>query len=397
MIDIKTKIKQILQQTPGCEEFLYPFLHKIQDDTSLISLATMLDIPASILQYGLERSIKREEQNSCNYQQMRERLIKPGHVNIAGFVNFLWQNEFVYEMKSKSEKSGIKLNLNIFPKHSIEQFQNYISLCTSPDDLPEILIGKGFSSFMSQRFVDKFVKTGSYSHPPVSDKTGRVFAKARLQDSQHDYHPFGVEEMVMIHDKTIPFSEELPKTWISVLEPKYANAIMQMGKAKRDHFGFNMMLYLYTKVGREGIEQYASNVKNKQHFSYIIKNMARNNGDSAPINIVHQFAGRFIRSDALEKTEVITTKDGNPCVCIFFLMKNSLCDHGIEMARHLYSPQIKSIMEKWGTAHITSELPTSGNPKIQWVGWNKIKELPLPYLKEELSETAYNHYKKAEL
>lgn len=397
MIDIKTNIKQILQQTPGCEEFLYPFLDKIQDDTRLISLAVMLDIPVGILQNGLDRSLKRIEQNPCNYQQMHERLIQPGHVNIAGFVNFLWQKEFVSEIKSKAKESGIKLNLNIFPKHSKKEFQNYLSLCSSPDDLPGILIGKGFSSFMSQRFADKFVKTGFYSHAPVSDEMGSIFRTAGLQDVQHDYHPFGVEEMVMIHDKTIPFSEELPETWISVLESGYANAIIQMGKAKRDHFGFNMMLYLHAEVGRTAIEKYASNVKNKQHFSYIIKNMARNNSDSAPINIIHQFAGRFIRSDALEKTEIITTKDGNPCVCLFFLMKNSLSEDGIEMAKHLYSPQIKCIMEKYGTAHITSELPASGNAKIQWVGWNKIKELPLPYLKEELSEIAYNHYKNDEL
>jgi hypothetical protein len=80
---------------------------------------------------------------------MRELLIKSDAVNITGFVNFLWQEPFINELKNKAEVMGINININIFPKHVKKVFQNYLAVCNNPDDLPEILIGKGFSSFMS--------------------------------------------------------------------------------------------------------------------------------------------------------------------------------------------------------------------------------------------------------
>ncbi|WP_282035961.1 ABC transporter substrate-binding protein [Saccharicrinis aurantiacus] len=392
MIDMHTNIEALILQTPECEEFLYPFMKGITSSSTLLSISKEHNVSVEALQYGLSRTIKRAEQNPLDYEQMRNRLIKPGHLNVAGFVNFLWQNEFINALETKAAALGINLNLNIFPKHSKKTFQNYLAVCDSPNDLPELLIGKGFSSLMSQRFVDKFVKSGNYAHPSVSSQMGNAFERANFRDVQQNYHPFGVEEMVMIRDKTIPFDKAMPQKWLDLLQPQYTNAIMQMGKSKRDHFGFNMMLYLHTKVGEQGIRQYANNVKNKQHFSYIIKNMARNNHDSALISIVHQFTENFIRSDAKQKTELLITEDGNPSVCHFYLMKNNASHQAIQMAQYFYSSDIKAILEKCGTAHITSDKPMSGSSKTQWVGWDTIKNSSLPFLKEELSEVAFQHF-----
>lgn len=392
MVDAQSNIHDILKKHPECDEFLFPFCRSINKETTLYSLAEELDIPIAALQHGIARTQKRAVQNPCNYNQMRTKLIEPNHINIAGFVNFLWQNQFVKELQQHANRLSIPLNLNIFPKHSKKEFQNYLAVCNNPDDLPDMLIGKGFSSLSTQRFISKFVKTGVFQHAPVCNSMAKVFTSSGLADEGDNYHPFAVEEMVLLHDKTIALDAALPTSWQELLAPRYAGAIMQMGKNQRDHFGFNIMLYFYLMNGRKGVENYAANVENKQHFSYIIKNIARNNAHSAPISVVHQFASKFVPSQIKHNTEIIKTTDGNPCMSVFFLLKQNASAQAVELAKHLYSPQIKSILETCGTAHITSEQAMSGNSKVQWVRWQNIKQLPLPYLKEELSEWAYLKY-----
>ncbi len=389
----ETNINMLLKSIPECSEQLYSFKQIIKKNSTLESIAIEANIPYTALKYGIERTLKRTTQNPCNYEALRNKLIKSDAVNIAGYVNFLWQNEFVSELKRKAEAEGIKLNINIFPKHAKKEFQNYLAICKSPDDLPEILIGKGFSSLMTQQFVENFIISGYYHNPHFQYKTGNVFKDSNIMDTENHYHPFAVEEMVMVRDLTSALPTEVPSTWGDLLTPQFAGTIMQMGKNQRDHFGFNMMLHWYSKFGEEAITKYAENVKNKQHFSYIIKNMATNNTQTSPINIVHQFASLFIRSEAREKVEIIQTKDGNPITCHFFLAKKDTGAASIQIAQHLYSEEIKTILQKCGTTHITSNHLFSGNKIFQWIGWDKLKTLPLPYLKEHLSEIAYQSYK----
>ncbi len=391
----ETNIKELLRSIPECAEQLHSFNKHIKDETTLQLLAISANIPFNALKYGLERTIKRATQYPCNYAKMHSKLIKPEAVNIAGYVNFLWQNDFISELKRKAKIEGINLNINIFPKHSKKEFQNYLAVCQSINDLPDILIGKGFSSLMTQQFIDKFVKPGYYQNSAFNFNKGKVFSNTNIIDKEHYYHPFAVEEMVMIHDKTKEINTDLPEKWSDLLTPNFAGTIMQMGKNQRDHFGFNMMLHWFAKYGEEAIAKYAENVEDKQHFSYIIKNMATNNDEMLPISIVHQFASLFVRSDARDKVEIIKTQDGNPITCHFFLAKKNASLQAITMANHLYSKEIKSIIEKCGTTHISSDSLFSGNNKFQWVGWDKLRTLPLPYLKEHLSEIAYQNYKTA--
>jgi hypothetical protein len=388
-----TNLQQLLSAVPETGEFLHPFVADINDATTVGSLAETEDVSLNALVLGLERAVKRAKQNPFDFETMRSQLIKPGAVNVAGFVNFLWQNEFVAELKSKAEELNIDLNINIFPKQFKAMFQNYLSVCKKPDHLPEILIGKGFSSLMSSRFVDTFVKSGDYTCKVDESKMSQLFVDAGLQSADKDYHPFGVDEMVMLLDKTVKSAAKVPTSWSDILSPEYKQLLAQMGKNQRDHFGFVIMLYLYAQHGTNGIEQYAANMKSKEHFTSIIKGIGKSNEKAAVINIVHQYAGKMIRSDAKDKTEIITTTDGNPTVCIFFLIKNTASREAMELVNHLYSPQIKAILEKGGTNHITSNSLLSGSNTIRWVGWDVLKSLQHPYIKEYLSEIAYSKFK----
>ncbi len=394
IIDEHTNTRDLLINVPECREFLYPYHSAPGVDSNLHELAVSCNISLNALRNGIERYVKRAKQNPHDYHQMREQLVKPGTVNIAGFVNFLWQEPFVKELEAKAEKQGFRLNINIFPKHAKKQFQNYLATCNNPGDLPEILIGKGFSSFMTSYFVNTFVKQGYYQHPMPGDGMSDFFKSKSFADPHQSYHPFGVEELVMVYDSSRSHEVPPPHSWEDILQPGYHGMLSQMGKEQKDHFGFIMMLYLYNSLGEEGIKRYAANVKIKQHFTRTIKNMGKRNDQSAPVNIMHQFAAKFTRSDIREKIQVIDTQEGNPSACHFFLMKNRVSEQTVEMAKHLYSEPIKNIIEKAGTTHISSPSPLSGSKNTRWIGWDTLRELPLPYLKEHLSEIAYKYFKQ---
>lgn len=388
-----TNLQQLLSAIPETGEFLHPFIAAINQTTTAELLAETAGLSLNALLLGLKRVVKRARQNPFDFEAMHRKLVKPKAVNVAGFVNFLWQNEFVAELKSKAEALNIDLNINVFPKQYKAQFQNYLSVCSSADHLPEVLIGKGFSSLMTSRFVDTFVKTGDYSYKMDESNMGQIFVDAGLQSADADYHPFGVDEIVMLLDKTVKKDAKVPASWSDILLPEYNQLLAQMGKNQRDHFGFVIMLYLYAQHGTSGIEQYAANVKRKEHFTGIIKGIGKSDENAAVISIVHQYAEKMIRSDAKDKTEIIITADGNPCVCNFFLVKSTASREAQELANHLYSPQIKAILEKGGTNHITSNSLLSGSNTIRWVGWDAIKSFKHPYIKEYLSEIAYSKFK----
>ena len=396
LVQADTKLKQLLEQHPECMEMLWPFRKLIDDDCTVEEFSGRYELPLKSMTLGLTQTMKRALQYPCNYAQMRKLLVKKGQVNVAGYVNFTWQQAFVDELRSFAKGWGIRLNLNIFPKYKKKEFQNYLALCRSVDDLPDILIGKGFSSLNTQQFTDLWIRPGYFTRP-LDIAVNVEFKTAGLVDPKHQYHSFGAEEFVMVYDPALRPNLLLPKSWSDLLNPEYYGLISQMGKSMRDHFGFVMMFYLYHQHGEDGIRSFASNVKSKQHFSGMVKNLATALPETAPINLMHNFAKCFIRSDVRNEVKLINTTDGNPVVSHFFLLKRDATKDAELLARHFYSKAIGDILERSGSIHAATTSILAHDKKIRWIGWETVKNAPLPFLKEYLSEIAYSVYSPDEV
>lgn len=384
-------IRHLLNRFPECGELLYPFLPAINDDTSIEELAAKHAVSQNALLTGLERYLKRIQQNPCNFYEMRQRLVKPNHVNIAGYTHFLLHDGLCEALTKLARDRRLSLNLNLFRKHEKKQFQNYLALCTSPDDLPEMLIGKGFSSLTTSRFFDKFIRPGYFTHPLANPLNGKAFQPAALADSMQSCHAFGVDETLMMYDSSLASSVPMPRSWNEILTAPYQNALTQMGKSGYDHFGFNTMLYLYQAYGNEGIARFAANVKAKQHFTHTVKNIGRNSEQVAPVNIMHRFAAGFIRSEAKTSVQGIETHEGNPVACHFFLLKKQAPQSCEVFAHLLFSEAVQQGLQKAGV----HPLSAYAGSRMRWIGWDTLRSLPLPFLKDQLAEIAFNHYKNS--
>lgn len=323
--------------------------------------------------------------------ELRPLLCQQGKVNIAGFTSFSWHEAFGAELCSFAERQNIALNACFFSKNRKKQFQTYLDRCTDIDALPDILVGKGFSSLMTAKFIDTFVRKGFFDCKLEVDVHPR-WKETGLCDGANQYHAFGAEELVVLYDKTVSNTAPVPSHWTDLLRPEYKRCVTQMGKPLRDHFGFSTLFYWHQYGGDEAIRHYAQAVKHKWHFSKIIKDIGRNHPEASPFNVLQRYATLFMRSDA--RAEVLQLADGNPTTAFFCLVKRNSPPQVLEVARHLYSEEVAAILERAGALSACKHSERTSEAHIRWIGWDTIRNAGLPFLKEELSDIAFDEYQQ---
>jgi len=340
---------------------------------------------------ALNLIVQREQKEWEQAASLREQLIQPGKVNIAGFADFTWHDTFMEEMEKYAGNEGISLNPQFFLKNNKKAFQFYLTQCENADDLPDILVGKGFSSLMTRSFVDKFVCTGHFD-VPLQVEVNDLWKQTGLYDPTGQYHAFGAEEQVILHDLTKQTDAPIPTRWSDLLKPEYHQSITQMGKPQRDHFGANMLFYLHQQFGEKGIREYARSVKYKWHFSRIIKDIGKNHPESSPFSVVQRYTTLFVRSDA--HVEVLSPEDGNPVSVFFCLVKKGSNGQVLQIARHFFSEQIGGLLENAGAVSAYTHSNIAANVNIRWIGWETVKNSTLPYQKDDFSEIAFDEQDK---
>ncbi len=340
---------------------------------------------------SLNQLVQREHQDFDQLENIRHELIQPGKVNMAGFADFTWHEAFIEEMERFADAENSSLNPQFFQKNNKKAFQFYLAQCENPDELPDILVGKGFSSLMTRRFVDKFIRTGCFD-TPLEVFVNDLWKKSSLYDTCEQYHAFGAEEQVILHDRSIRCDLPQPTRWSDLLKPEYQDSVTQMGKPQRDHFGANMMFYLHQQFGEQGIRNYARSVQFKWHFSRIIKDIGKNHEEASPFNVVQRYTTLFVRSNA--DVEVLSTGDGNPVSTFFCLVKKGSNEQVLKIARHFFSAEIAGFLENAGAISAHPDSETAANANIRWLGWETIKNSSLPYLKDDFSEIAFEVFEK---
>ena len=338
---------------------------------------------------ALSLLVQREQKDLVLSATLRDQLIQPGKVNMAGFADFTWHDAFIEETEKYAGSESISLNHQFFLKNNKKAFQFYLAQCEHADDLPDILVGKGFSSLMTRRFVDKFVRSGDFDCP-LQVEVNTLWKQTGLYDITEQFHAFGAEEQVILHDLTKQTDAPVPTRWSDLLKPEYRQSITQMGKPQRDHFGANMLFYLHQQSGEKGIRDYARSVKFKWHFSKIIKDIGKNHAESSPFSVVQRYTTLFVRSDA--RVDVLSPVDGNPVSVFFCLVKKGSNEQVLQIARHFFSEQIAKILENAGAVAAYADSKAAAKANLRWIGWETIKESTLPYQKDDFSEIAFDEY-----
>ncbi|MFM2292516.1 MAG: hypothetical protein RIS29_2329 [Bacteroidota bacterium] len=336
---------------------------------------------------ALNQLVAKDQKDLEKSAQLKDMLVKPGKVNMAGFADFTWHEAFISEMENYARLNDIPLHHQFFLKNDKKAFQFYLAQCEKASDLPDILVGKGFSSLMTRKFVDQFIHTGEFDMP-IGAEVNELWEKTGLYDSHEQYHAFGAEEQVILVDLSNPNHTAEPARWTDLLQPEYKNTVTQMGKPQRDHFGANQLFYLHEQGGDESIRAYANAVQHKWHFSKIIKDVGKNHPDASPYSIVQRYTTLFVRSDA--KVKILSPEDGNPVSAFFILVKKGSSEQVLQIARHFFSEAITRLLENAGAISAGIHSASAPIANIRWIGWDAIKNSNLPYQKDDFSEVAFN-------
>jgi len=380
-----TRIDELVAQFPECREYLWPFREAISTGMVLEQLSSRYFFPIKAFEAGLKSRIEQHNKVSVGYRQIKQNIVKSDQVNIAGFVNEKWRGPLIDELTRFAQRQHITVNINILPKNQKQDFAHYISVCSHPDDLPDILIGKGFGTLMSQRFNQLFIKTGIFQKR-LNMAYNSLFQSSDLVDIEQNYHPFALEEYIMAFHN--PDQMQCPpSSWFDILQPGYRGKITQMSESKSDKFCFVMLFYLYNRYGEEGIIRYASNVRRSCAIDQIQQEMMDNrNGTSLTTMYAHGF--NSVQSMAEMNTHEIIPLDGNPVTLNFLLVKQQANEQAELMARHFYSPQVGALVESSGLIHAGPDSIKAGSRNVRWLGWDTIRNAPLPFLKDYLNVLA---------
>lgn len=221
---------------------------------------------------------------------------------------------FLFTMSLEDEFNKIKVSADpdakiLFPKNDLKKLINKeIENAESFDELPDLLIRSDYTGL-----THKMIKEGLQSN---------IFENVMpLADRKDMYHKdltfLGAKPWVIVVDRSIDRDIVSPSHWSDLLDSSLMNKIGIQGKD--DKFCGTLMMYMYERYGKEGLEALAKNIKNVWHFTGVIKSLGKGNLNAAPINVMPLANAMMIVNQ--EPIEIIWPEEGALATPIYMLAK----------------------------------------------------------------------------
>lgn len=267
-------------------------------------------------------------------------------------------------------------------------FRENICQVKNIDDFPAITVASGFGDFLSQEFVDRFVKKG-YFKSVGYERVNDDFAAAGYEDPAGWYSVYSVLPMVMLVDIKKLGSLPVPKRWSDLLNPIYRNNII-IGASHGD-IHEDLLFYTYQEHGDAGLHKLAANVKAGMHGAEMAKIAGSGSSQGAAIYVI---AWLFAKAcPRTEGTITIWPEDGALITPMYLLVKEKQSKNlqpFIDLVMGTHYGQ-KSADNYFPVLHpqVDNKLPEKAT--FKWLGWEYIRAHSL----EDLKEHVVTVFKKA--
>ncbi|MGL6314253.1 ABC transporter substrate-binding protein [Vibrio sp. WXL103] len=361
-IGAKTSIDQIRQLGSLADEFLYPF--DTSGDMTLGQYCAQSRLAVDSMIEGLNRAA-RKQQFAAPQAQLYRRLIKPGYINVAVFSHFTWHEPLIDFIQQQAKRLEIALNLQVFSKRNKIELQAYLAACEQADQLPDMLIGKGFSSLMSARFQALFVQTGVFKQRIDTEPTHP------WQDPRHSYHLLALDPLERVSHIDSATSEKQQQLWVA-------------GRPDKQHMNFALLLERYLQGGESAVRRQFEQVTGFLHFSQIVEQLVRHDHHADPrCYIMRRYSRLFVPSRYREQLDIDHLQGGAPCSAVYMLVKSNANESLLALAESLYLPDMQPHWTKAGLVDIGSAAQEA--QRYRFPKWEALYDLPLPWLKARLA------------
>lgn len=270
------------------------------------------------------------------------------------------------------EWDGLDLSRIIFEGNATQSdFYEQVKDYRHEEDLPDMVISPGISSFFHAEFRRRFLERGVFQDVTKGwGSQGGRFADLELTDPKGWYTLLCVNPLVMVADHTRLGSLPAPDSWADLLKPEYTGLVAMRGK--KGEFCETTLLTIRHVYGPQAVEQLGRAVKEGLHPAQMAKSAGTGNPDAAAILIMPYFYARTIpRKD---KVSVIWPREGAIASPVFLLTKASARERVKPLADYLTGEAASVLYESasFPALHpeVDGKLPE--NAKLLWMGWDLV-------------------------
>jgi len=257
-------------------------------------------------------------------------------------------------------------------------YADYADHFETPDDMPDIVITPGFNSFFHPRFVERFIKTGTF----VSADTfsgDRHLAAMGITDPDGHYTMLAMNLLVLVVDHARLGDRPVPQSWEDLLDPIYAKSIAIRGN-RDGTFCETLLVSLYKDFGSDGLAQLGRNVAWGWHPSQMVKSAGSGREDTPAISVMPLFFANNIKNR--DRVSIIWPTDGALVSPVTMLIKKDKYGELRPLINFLTGPEVAAICAgaAFPALHpdVDNRLPDSAT--FKWIGWEYVKNNDLKEL-----------------
>jgi len=282
---------------------------------------------------------------------------------------------YVLELDLKSASQGL------------EWLKNGFADIKDADGLSDIFISAGFDLFFDKDLMDRFRRKNVFKDETGIDKLNKDFSEKGIDllDPEGDYSVLSIVPAVFLVNKEELKGRKIPRSWEEIMSEKFAGSV-SLPVSDFDLFNA-ILLNIYKKYGKEGVQKLGRSMQKAQHPSQMVKEGGRKAADQPAVTIMPYFFTRMAKR--FPHMEFIWPEDGAIISPIFMLSKKDKADMMKPLIDLMASEKIGRIFSEQGLfpsvlPEIDNNLPEDA--EFMWPGWNFLREQNPGQLLKELEE-----------
>jgi len=258
-------------------------------------------------------------------------------------------------------------------------FYNKIETLASVNQFPDILITTDINSLYhrtSRLMNDRNFETFHY---PLHS----IYADTHISHPSNVFGFLAAEAMILVVDRTKYENTQLPKEWYELLNPSLKNSIVFCGD--KDFHCNTVFSHFVKDYGYEAIHQLSRNTLTRIHPEEMLESINSGNKINASIYVMPYSYAKDIQNKL--DYEIIWPDDGAILIPIQMLIKKGAFEKYKDVIRFLTGEEAGKMFEEHGlvatNAKVKNQFPGS---KLNWIGWNFLKNGELFTIKEKIRE-----------
>jgi ABC-type Fe3+ transport system substrate-binding protein len=273
-------------------------------------------------------------------------------------------------------------------KYLIEGNANYevmwmdeSSYVPSKEELPKIIISSGINSFYRRDFRTKAIEEKYFKE--IQEINEEVI-KSGLSDLRGNYYIMALNYLVMVVDLTKLEGRAIPKSWKELINSEFNKEVAIRGKKRK--YCETTLLGIYKDYGLDGIDKLSKLVGYGGHPAEMVKNIGKGIKDSPTISVIPYFYAKLLKNN--ENAKIVWPEEGAIVSPITLLVQRESPRSLDKVVNFFINEEVRSICKNASLPHPKDyiEFLKENDYKINWVGWDFIKDNDTNRLLLELNE-----------